>query len=211
MTNWTFDLEAPEPNDGNPGNGTYEVEEELDRGMHQPPQEHAAETSSRGQRRSERRPASMENIYAEMLRHNQIMEDRQTEMMQAFVDEATHKFNEHAPTIVKKLTNKTKTLIRKVTYEALKAVNVAQFEGPREFVEYVATESKNLLLINSMKLWDGLNQFPSFHAATKMVIPTSAHWSKKYNHIIKAMDEKVYKFVGDLPLIHIDDISKAFK
>ncbi|XP_050896016.1 REF/SRPP-like protein At1g67360 [Lathyrus oleraceus] len=128
-----------------------------------------------------------------------------------FVDEATHKFNEHALTIVKKLSNKTKTLIQKVTYEAMKAVNVAQFEGPREFVEYVATESKNLLLINSMKLWDGLNKFPSLHAATKMVIPTSAHWSKKYNHVIKAMDEKVYKFVGDLPLIHIDDISKAFK
>lgn len=83
MENWIFDLEAPEPNDGNPGNGTDEVEEELDRGMPRPPQEHAAKTSSRGQRRSERRPASMENIYGEMLRHNQIMEDRQTEMMQA--------------------------------------------------------------------------------------------------------------------------------
>jgi hypothetical protein len=83
MANWIFDLDAPEPNDGNPGNGADEVKGKLDKGMPQPPQEHAAETSSRGQRRSERRPASMENIYAEMLRHNQIMEDGQTEMMQA--------------------------------------------------------------------------------------------------------------------------------
>lgn len=83
MANWIFDLDAPDANEGNPGNESDEVEEELDRGMPQPHQEHTAETSSRGQQRSEQRPASMENIYAEMLRHNQRMEERQTEMMQA--------------------------------------------------------------------------------------------------------------------------------
>lgn len=51
--------------------------------MPQPPHEHVAETSSRNQRRNECRPATMEDIYAEMLQHNQRMEERQTEMMQA--------------------------------------------------------------------------------------------------------------------------------
>ncbi|XP_058787084.1 REF/SRPP-like protein At1g67360 [Vicia villosa] len=127
------------------------------------------------------------------------------------VDEATHKFNEHAPTIAKQLADKTKTLIQKATHEAGKAVNVAQSEGPRAAVQYVATESKNLLLINSVKLWAGLNQFPPFHAVAEMAIPTAAHWSEKYNHVIKAMAEKGYSFVGYLPLIPVDDISKAFK
>lgn len=127
------------------------------------------------------------------------------------VDEATHKFNEHAPTIAKQLADKTKTLIQKVTYEAGKAVHVAQSEGPRVAVEYVVTESKNLLLINSVKLWAGLNQFPPFHAVAEMAVPTAAHWSEKYNHVIKTMAEKGYKFVGYLPLIPVDAISKAFK
>ncbi|KAL5075929.1 hypothetical protein RYX36_014913 [Vicia faba] len=127
------------------------------------------------------------------------------------VDEATHKFNEHAPTIAKQLADKTKTLIQKGSHEAGKAVNVAQSEGPRAAVKYVATESKSLLLINSVKLWVGLNQFPPFHAVAEMAVPTAAHWSEKYNHVIKAMAGKGYSFVGYLPLIPVDEISKAFK
>ncbi|CAI8598079.1 unnamed protein product [Vicia faba] len=127
------------------------------------------------------------------------------------VDEATHKFNEHAPTIAKQLADKTKTLIQKGSHEAGKAVNVAQSEGPRAAVKYVATESKSLLLINSVKLWVGLNQFPPFHAVAEMAVPTAAHWSEKYNHVIKAMAGKGYGFVGYLPLIPVDEISKAFK
>lgn len=76
MANWIFDLNALEANEGDLDNGADEVEEELNRGVPQPPQEYAPETFSRGQRRSERRPATMENIYAEMLRHNQRMEER---------------------------------------------------------------------------------------------------------------------------------------
>ncbi|RHN69238.1 putative rubber elongation factor [Medicago truncatula] len=121
------------------------------------------------------------------------------------VDEATDKFSEHATHIAKQLTDKTKFLIQKVTHEAGKVGR------PRAAVDYVATETKNLLLINSVKLWTGLNKFPPFHAAAEMTIPTAAHWSKKYNHAIKDMAGKGYSFVGYLALIPIDDISKAFK
>ena len=82
MENWIFDLNTPKPNEEDPNNGADEVEEELDRQIPQPPPEYAGETSSRGQRRNERRPATMEEIYIEMLRHNQRMEEHQTEMIQ---------------------------------------------------------------------------------------------------------------------------------
>lgn len=49
MANWIFDMNAPEPNEGDPNNGADEVEEELDREMSQPPPKYVAETSSRGQ------------------------------------------------------------------------------------------------------------------------------------------------------------------
>lgn len=127
------------------------------------------------------------------------------------VDEATDKFSEHAPHIAKQLTDKTKYFIQKVTHEAGKVVSVGRSEGPRAAVDYVASETKNLLLINSVKLWTGLNKFPPFHAVAEITIPTAAHWSEKYNHAIKDMAGKGYSFVGYLPLIPINAISKAFK
>jgi hypothetical protein len=127
------------------------------------------------------------------------------------VDEGIHKFNDHAPHIAKQLADRTKSLIQKVSYEAGKVVSVGRSAGPRAAVEYVVTESKNLLLINSVKLWTVLNQFSSFHAVAEMTIPTAAKWSEKYNHSIKAMTEKGYSFVGYLPLIPINDLSKAFR
>jgi len=127
------------------------------------------------------------------------------------VDEATHKFDEHAPPVAKHLADQAKGLIQRVINEAGKVASEAQSGGPRAAVHYVATESKHLVLINSVKLWNGLNHYPPFHALAEMAVPTAAHWSEKYNHVIKAMTQKGYCFVGYLPLIPIDEIAKAFK
>ncbi|TKY47766.1 REF/SRPP protein [Spatholobus suberectus] len=127
------------------------------------------------------------------------------------VEEATHKFDEHAPPFAKHLADGAKCLIQKVTHEAGKVASEAQSGGPRAAVHYVATESKHFLLISSVKLWAGLNHYPPVHAWAEMAVPTAAHWSEKYNHVIKVMTEKGYSFVGYLPLIPIDEIAKAFK
>ncbi|XP_020213065.1 REF/SRPP-like protein At1g67360 [Cajanus cajan] len=127
------------------------------------------------------------------------------------VDEASHKFDVHAPPFAKQLADKAKSLIQKLTHEAEKVASEAQSGGPRAAVHYVATESKHFLLINSVKLWAGLNHYPPFHALADMAVPTAAHWSEKYNHVIKVMTQKGYSFVGYLPLIPIDEIAKAFK
>lgn len=127
------------------------------------------------------------------------------------MDEATHKFDEHAPSFAKQLADQAKGLIQKVTHETEKVVTKGRSGGPRAAVGYVATESKHFVLINSVKLWTGLNQYPPFHTVAEMAVPTAAHWSEKYNHVIKAMTEKGYSVVGYLPLIPIDDIAKAFK
>nr|KYP75679.1 REF/SRPP-like protein At1g67360 [Cajanus cajan] len=100
------------------------------------------------------------------------------------VDEASHKFDVHAPPFAKQLADKAKSLIQKLTHEAEKV---------------------------AMKLWAGLNHYPPFHALADMAVPTAAHWSEKYNHVIKVMTQKGYSFVGYLPLIPIDEIAKAFK
>ena len=127
------------------------------------------------------------------------------------MDEATHKFDEHAPSFAKYVASQAKDLIQKVAHEAGKVASEAQCGGPRAAMHYVTTESKHFLLDNSVKLWKGLNHYPTFHAVAEMAVPTAAHWSEKYNHVIKNMTGKGYAVFGYLPLIPIDDIAKAFK
>ncbi|XP_057431408.1 REF/SRPP-like protein At1g67360 [Lotus japonicus] len=127
------------------------------------------------------------------------------------VDEVSDKFDEHAPPFARQLANHAKGLIQKVTQEAKKVTSEARSAGPRAVVHYVATESKNVVLISLVKLWSGLNHYPPFHVVAEMAVPTAAHWSEKYNHIIKVMAEKGYSVAGYLPLIPIDAIAKAFK
>ncbi|KAK7319043.1 hypothetical protein RJT34_03752 [Clitoria ternatea] len=127
------------------------------------------------------------------------------------VDEATHRFDEHAPPLVKQVTNQVKVLIEEVTHKAEKVVSEAQSGGALAAAQYVATESKHYVLIGSVKLWGVLNQCQPFHAVAELVIPTASHWSEKYNQVVKDMSQKGYAVVGYLPLIPIDDIAKAFK
>ena len=127
------------------------------------------------------------------------------------VDEASHKFDEHAPSFAKHLADQAKGVIQKVTCEAGKVASEAQSGGSRAAVHFVATESKHFVLINSVKLWNGLTHYPPFHALAEIAVPTAAHWSEKYNHVIKAMTQKGYSFIGYLPLIPVEEIAKAFK
>jgi len=127
------------------------------------------------------------------------------------VDEATNKFEEHAPTFVKQVANQAKGLIQEATHKAEKVVNEAQSGGAKAAASYVATESKQIVLTGSVKLWSGLNHYPPIHAVAEMAVPTAAHWSEKYNNVVKDITGKGYAVFGYLPLIPIDEIAKAFK
>ncbi|CAL0329718.1 unnamed protein product [Lupinus luteus] len=127
------------------------------------------------------------------------------------VDEASHKIDEHAPPIIKQVTNQAKVLINKVSQKAEKVVNLAHSGGPKAAAKFVATESTQVVLTVSVKLWASLKHYPLFHAVAKMAILTVAHWSEKYNHVVKGIAGKGYNISGYLPLIPIDEIAKAFK
>ncbi|KAK7280877.1 hypothetical protein RIF29_08423 [Crotalaria pallida] len=127
------------------------------------------------------------------------------------VDEAAHKFNEHAPPFAKHVAVQVKDLTQKVAQEAGKVASEVQCEGPVAAIHYVAKESKHFVLINSVKLWKGLNHIPPFHALAEMAVPTAAHLSEKYNHVIKTLTGKGYTLFAYLPLIPIDEIAKAFE
>ncbi|KAG2702717.1 hypothetical protein I3760_06G103300 [Carya illinoinensis] len=127
------------------------------------------------------------------------------------VDEASHKFNEHAPPFAKQVVSKAHCLIQKASQKARKLVNVVQHGGPRAAVHYAATEYKQFILSLSVKMWVALNQCPPFHTVAEKAVPAAGHLTGKYNNVVKDMSQKGYPLVGYLPLVPVEDISKAFK
>ncbi|KAL1366666.1 REF/SRPP-like protein At1g67360 [Arachis ipaensis] len=127
------------------------------------------------------------------------------------VDEASQKFEEHAPPLVKQVARQAKGLIEEVTQKAEKVVSEAQSGGAKAAAHYVAEESKHIVLTGSVKLWNGLNHYQLFHAVAEMAVPTAAHWLESYNHVVEDMTAKGYGVFQYLPLVPIDEIAKAFK
>ncbi|KAF5746443.1 REF/SRPP-like protein [Tripterygium wilfordii] len=127
------------------------------------------------------------------------------------VDDATHKLDEHAPPLVKQVASEAQTFVQKASEKAQKLVIEARTGGPRAAFNYAATESKQFILVQSVKLWIKLNNYPQVHSVTKMAVPTAAHLLEKYNNVVKAMAQKGYPIFGYIPLVSVDDIGKAFK
>ncbi|MED6180467.1 hypothetical protein PIB30_010683 [Stylosanthes scabra] len=127
------------------------------------------------------------------------------------VDEASQKFEEHAPPLLKEVARQAKGLIEEVAKKAEKVVSEAQSGGPKAAAHYVAEESKHIVLTGSVKLWNGLNHYQLFHAVAEMAVPTAAHWLESYNHVVADMSAKGYGVFQYLPLVPIDEIAKAFK
>lgn len=127
------------------------------------------------------------------------------------VDEATDKFNKHAPPVAKYVACEVHHLILKTAEKARRLMNEAQTGGPHAALHYAATESKQVLLDQSVKVWIRLNKVQPLHVVVDMTVPTAARWSKKYNHVVMDIRQKGYPVIGYLPLVPTDEIAKAFK
>ncbi|KAM1645142.1 hypothetical protein COP1_006620 [Malus domestica] len=129
--------------------------------------------------------------------------------LDAKVDEATNKFDKHAPPVAKQVASQAHCLIQKAAEKGQRIVREAETGGPRAAIHYAATEYKNFVLNQSVKLWVELNKYPSIHTVAQNAAPTAAHWSGKYNHTVKDLTRKGYAIFGYLPLVPIDEMSKA--
>ncbi|OAY32361.1 hypothetical protein MANES_13G012400v8 [Manihot esculenta] len=127
------------------------------------------------------------------------------------VDEGTRKFDKNAPPVAKQAVSQAHSWLQIASEKAQELVNEARVGGPRAAVRYATSEFKRLALTQSVKAWIKLNEFPVVHTVADMAVPTAAHWSEKYNHLVKGMAEKGYTVFGYVPLVPIDDIAKAYK
>ncbi|KAK4785985.1 hypothetical protein SAY86_002674 [Trapa natans] len=127
------------------------------------------------------------------------------------VDEASHKFDQHAPPLAKKIAGRAHGLIETASKKAQKFVDKARTGGPWAALHYAGAESRQLLLSQGVVAWVKLNEIPPLHRVAEAAIPAAAQWSKKYNYTIEELSRKGYPVVGCLPLVPVDEIAKAFK
>ncbi|PON82858.1 Rubber elongation factor [Trema orientale] len=127
------------------------------------------------------------------------------------VDEATYKFDKHAPPLAKQIVSRAHSLTQKTVEKTQKFVNEARTEGPRAAVNYAATEYKQFVVGQTVNLWVVVNRYPSIHQVAEKAAPAAAHWSEKYNHVVKDLTQKGYAIFGYLPLVPVDEIAKTFE
>ncbi|XVE74779.1 hypothetical protein DITRI_Ditri12bG0045500 [Diplodiscus trichospermus] len=125
------------------------------------------------------------------------------------VDEASHKFDEHAPASAKHVISKAHDLVHKTAQKAQTLVDAARTNGARGAFNYAAAEYKQFVLVNSTKLWVKLNHNSAFHSVADKVVPKAANLSGKYNYLVKDLSGKGYPVFGYLPLIPVDELGEA--
>jgi hypothetical protein len=127
------------------------------------------------------------------------------------VDEATYKFDKHAPPYAKRVVKRAHGYVEKASEKAQRFVNEAQTGGPRAAFHYAATEYKHFVLNQTVRLWVGVNHWSPIHTVSQKAAPKAAQLSDKYNHLVTDLTTKGYTVFGYLPLVPIDDIAEAFK
>ncbi|KAL2903671.1 hypothetical protein RDABS01_002381 [Bienertia sinuspersici] len=127
------------------------------------------------------------------------------------VDVASAKFDAHAPSLAKQIATQVHIIFIQSAQLAKQVVHQAQVSGPLAAAQYAANESKDLVLNQSVKVWSKLDKFPPVHMVAEIAVPTATYWSEKYNQVISDFRGKGYDVFSYVPLVPIDEISKAFK
>ncbi|GFP88383.1 ref/srpp-like protein at1g67360, partial [Phtheirospermum japonicum] len=123
------------------------------------------------------------------------------------VDEATYKFNECAPPAAKSIVSKAQSIVKKTS----ELVEEAKVDGPLAAISHVGTISKHLAVNQLAVVWYKANQYPALHGVFEMAVPTAAHWSEKYNKLVKDMTVKGYSFLNYVPLVPVEEMARAYK
>ncbi|CAI9761702.1 unnamed protein product [Fraxinus pennsylvanica] len=127
------------------------------------------------------------------------------------VDEATYKFDEWAPPLAKKAVSKTQSVVNKASQVAQDLLKEAQVAGPRAAIFHLGTISKHFAVSQLAVVWYKVHHYPALHGVAELAVPTAAHWSEKYNNLVKYMTAKGYTVFSYLPLVPVEEMAKAYK
>ncbi|CAA0833159.1 REF/SRPP-like protein [Striga hermonthica] len=132
-------------------------------------------------------------------------------MASSQVDEVANKFNECAPQSAKNLVSKAQSIMKKASELAHELTAEARVKGPLAAISHAGTISKQVAVNQLVVVWYKANKHPIMHGLFEMAIPTAAHWSEKYNKLVKNLSKKGFTFMGYVPLVPVEEISVAYK
>ncbi|KAI3810514.1 hypothetical protein L1987_20130 [Smallanthus sonchifolius] len=130
------------------------------------------------------------------------------------VDESVNKLDSKVQPFVKHVSAKTKNLASEV-----KAAGVVETASGLAKIAYTKLEPTAKGLYTKYEpvaeqyaasAWQSLNQLPLFPKVAKVVVPTAAYCSEKYNQTVQQTAERGYKVSSYLPLVPTDRIAKVF-
>ncbi|CAK9144304.1 unnamed protein product [Ilex paraguariensis] len=127
------------------------------------------------------------------------------------VDEATTKFDEHAPPLAKKVVCQAQSMVQKASQVAQTLVQEAQVGGPNAALRYACTLSKQFVFSQLAVVMYEVNRWPPLHAVAQMAVPTAAHLAENYNKVVSSMAAKGYSIFSYFPLVPINKMSKGYK
>ena len=130
------------------------------------------------------------------------------------VDESVTKFDGHVPPFVKQVSTKTKSLSTEVknsgVVETASGLAKTAYTKLEPTAKELYTKYEPVAEQYAALAWHSLNQLPLFPKVAKVVVPTAAYCSGKYNQTVQQTAEQGYKVSLYLPLVPTERIAKVF-
>ncbi|XP_024964460.1 REF/SRPP-like protein At3g05500 isoform X2 [Cynara cardunculus var. scolymus] len=133
------------------------------------------------------------------------------------VEESVSKLDNRVQPILKQVSTKTKSLST-VANEVKNSSMVDTASGLAKTAytkleptaKGLYTKYEPVAEIYAASAWGSLNQLPLFAKVAKVVVPTAAYCSDKYNQTVQQTAEKGYKVSSYLPLVPTEKIARVF-
>ncbi|KAJ7957560.1 Rubber elongation factor protein (REF) [Quillaja saponaria] len=90
------------------------------------------------------------------------------------------------------------------------AINKFDEHAP-PFAKQAVYQAQGLIQKLTLKTVKVVNEAQTGGPLAEKAVPTAAHWSEKYNNVIKDLTRKGYAVFGYLPLVPVEEIAKASK
>ncbi|KAL1565288.1 REF/SRPP-like protein [Salvia divinorum] len=127
------------------------------------------------------------------------------------VDEASHKFDEHAPPTAKNVALKVNVIMKKAAATVEELVEEAKVGGPLAAVSRSSSMSKTFAVNQLAVVWYKINQHSTLQRVVEVAVPTATLWSEKYNNLVQGMRGNGYSLFCYAPLIPVEEMAKAYK
>ncbi|KAG6383602.1 hypothetical protein SASPL_156637 [Salvia splendens] len=127
------------------------------------------------------------------------------------VDDASHKFDEHAPPMAKNVALKVHVIMKKASATVEELVEEAKVGGPMAAVYRSSSMSKTFAINQLAMVWYKISQHSTLQGVAEVAAPTARDWSEKYNSLVQGMRGKGYSLFCYAPLVPVEEMAKAYK